>query len=309
MPRFARPRRGQLTALSITTGITAVAALMGSVLVPGLAAARNTAAHNAATAGAAQVTDPAALVNPFIGTTNNANDFPGADVPFGMVQWSPDTTSVPTAGATSTATRPITGFSLTHLGGAGLQGARPTCRCCRRSARCTPRPPWGSRTPASRPTRASTGWPWATGSTPSSPRPPGPGWAASASRRGHGQPDLQAGRQPEGRQPDQLQGGEQDRGPGRGHARATSAAPGTTTPCTSTCGSTRSSTAAGRSGAGSCGAGPGTCRSDATGPAAAHHTSSSAPEAAQPPHLPRAPARRTARRGGPRRCAARSAPT
>ena len=121
MPRFARPRRGQLTALSITTGITAVAALMGSVLVPGLAAARNTAAHNAATAGAAQVTNPAALVNPFIGTTNNANDFPGPDVPFGMVQWSPDTTSNPDGGGYKYSDGRITGFALTHLAGVGCK--------------------------------------------------------------------------------------------------------------------------------------------------------------------------------------------
>ena len=121
MPRFARPRRGQLTALSITTGITAVAALMGSVLVPGLAAARNTAAHNAATAGAAQVTDPAAMVNPFIGTTNNADDFPGPDVPFGMVQWSPDTTSNPDGGGYKYSDGRITGFALTHLAGVGCK--------------------------------------------------------------------------------------------------------------------------------------------------------------------------------------------
>lgn len=41
----------------------------------------------------AAVSDPASLVNPLLGTTNGANDFPGADVPFGMTQWSPDTAS------------------------------------------------------------------------------------------------------------------------------------------------------------------------------------------------------------------------
>ena len=94
---------------------------MGSVLGPGLAAARNTAAHNATTAGAAQVTDPAALVNPFIGTTNNADDFPGPDVPFGMVQWSPDTTSNPDGGGYKYSDRRITGFALTHLAGVGCK--------------------------------------------------------------------------------------------------------------------------------------------------------------------------------------------
>ncbi len=35
--------------------------------------------------------DPAQYVNPFVGTQNGGSTFPGADVPFGMVQWSPDT--------------------------------------------------------------------------------------------------------------------------------------------------------------------------------------------------------------------------
>lgn len=35
-----------------------------------------------------QLTD---LVNPFIGTENEGNTYPGAAVPFGMVQFSPDT--------------------------------------------------------------------------------------------------------------------------------------------------------------------------------------------------------------------------
>jgi putative alpha-1,2-mannosidase len=35
--------------------------------------------------------DPSSLVNPFVGTQNFGNTFPGASVPFGMVQVSPDT--------------------------------------------------------------------------------------------------------------------------------------------------------------------------------------------------------------------------
>jgi putative alpha-1,2-mannosidase len=35
--------------------------------------------------------DPAQYVNPFVGTEGDGNTFPGATVPFGMVQWSPDT--------------------------------------------------------------------------------------------------------------------------------------------------------------------------------------------------------------------------
>lgn len=73
-----------------------------------------------APAGAATlVSDPASLVNPFIGTSNQADDFPGADVPFGMVQWSPDTPSRPSGGGYEYNDSSITGFSLTHLSGPG----------------------------------------------------------------------------------------------------------------------------------------------------------------------------------------------
>ncbi|HVV19276.1 MAG TPA: lectin, partial [Pseudonocardiaceae bacterium] len=73
----------------------------------------------AITANAAVVSDPASVVNPFIGTSNAADDFPGADVPFGMVQWSPDTPSRPDGGGYEYKDSSITGFSLTHLSGPG----------------------------------------------------------------------------------------------------------------------------------------------------------------------------------------------
>ncbi|MFE2533113.1 lectin [Streptomyces sp. NPDC059371] len=72
---------------------------------------------------AAFVASPATVVNPFIGTTNEANDFPGADVPFGMVQWSPDTTSRPPGGGYEYNDSSITGFSLTHIAGPGCGAA------------------------------------------------------------------------------------------------------------------------------------------------------------------------------------------
>jgi predicted alpha-1,2-mannosidase len=74
-------------------------------------------------AQAAPVTGPASLVNPFIGTSNAADDFPGADVPFGMVQWSPDTPSRPDGGGYEYDDTSITGFSLTHLAGPGCRAA------------------------------------------------------------------------------------------------------------------------------------------------------------------------------------------
>ncbi|GAA2701980.1 alpha-1,2-mannosidase [Actinoplanes palleronii] len=67
----------------------------------------------------AAVSDPASLVNPLLGTSNGGNTFPGAVVPFGMVQWSPDTPSRPAGGNYAYSDNTITGFSLNHLSGPG----------------------------------------------------------------------------------------------------------------------------------------------------------------------------------------------
>ena len=72
------------------------------------------------------VSDPAALVNPLAGTgaapvaPGNVGEFPGADLPFGMIQWSPDTTPdrVSGSGYSYTDSR-ISGFSFTHMSGTG----------------------------------------------------------------------------------------------------------------------------------------------------------------------------------------------
>jgi predicted alpha-1,2-mannosidase len=69
--------------------------------------------------------EPAALVDPFVGTgsggkwVGQVDTFPGPTAPFGMVQFSPDTTSRPDGGGYSYADSAITGFSLTHLSGTG----------------------------------------------------------------------------------------------------------------------------------------------------------------------------------------------
>src|SRR5207244_3518253 len=72
--------------------------------------------------------DLARWVNPYTGTKAGGpdqgtgggagNTFPGADVPFGMVQWSPDTATHQHGGYFFDDNR-IKGFSLTHLSGAG----------------------------------------------------------------------------------------------------------------------------------------------------------------------------------------------
>lgn len=107
MTRLSRPPG------TAAIGLFAAAALaMAGLCAPAWAAGR-----------AALVASPASVVNPFIGTSNQANDFPGADVPFGMVQWSPDTTSRPPGGGYEYNDSSITGFSLTHIAGPGCGAA------------------------------------------------------------------------------------------------------------------------------------------------------------------------------------------
>jgi predicted alpha-1,2-mannosidase len=76
-------------------------------------------------AGAAAA-DPASRVDVFAGTMpgprtfGGGHDYPGAALPFGMVQWSPDTSpEAPHSGGYDYRDHHIDGFSLTHLSGAG----------------------------------------------------------------------------------------------------------------------------------------------------------------------------------------------
>jgi len=55
-------------------------------------------------------------VQPIIGTDGGGNTFPGASLPFGMIQWSPDTN---TDAWYIHSQKKINGFGLTHLSGAG----------------------------------------------------------------------------------------------------------------------------------------------------------------------------------------------
>jgi predicted alpha-1,2-mannosidase len=77
-------------------------------------------ASSAATAAAKPVTNPASLVNPFIGTSGSVDTFPGPDMPFGMIQWSPDTSpDRPDGGGYEYNDSQIMGYSLTHISGPG----------------------------------------------------------------------------------------------------------------------------------------------------------------------------------------------
>jgi predicted alpha-1,2-mannosidase len=105
--------------LRVATAVTAATALLGLGL-----GAQNA---GAASPGAAPA-DPASYVNPLIGSSNAGNTYPGAVVPFGMLAWSPQTStgnqfSTPAPGGYRYDATRIRGFSLTHLNGVGCSGA------------------------------------------------------------------------------------------------------------------------------------------------------------------------------------------
>src|ERR1700724_2927083 len=104
--------------------------LLGSTVLAGLGThltLRASAADSkAATASKAAASDPktdfCSYVDPFIGTGGHGHTFPGATVPFGMVQLSPDT-DVGRWDACSGYHHDdtsILGFSHTHLSGTGV---------------------------------------------------------------------------------------------------------------------------------------------------------------------------------------------
>ncbi len=102
--------------------LTSAVVATGASLAPAAPAMADTEANAAKTA------DLAKWVNPFVGTRPGGadhgtgggagNTFPGAVAPFGMVQWSPDTKKSQPGGYFYD-DNTITGFSLTHLSGAG----------------------------------------------------------------------------------------------------------------------------------------------------------------------------------------------
>jgi predicted alpha-1,2-mannosidase len=65
---------------------------------------------------AQSASSPYDAVDPLIGTAGGGNTFPGATLPYGMIQWSPDTNTDAWYAYTD---KQIDGFSLTHVSGAG----------------------------------------------------------------------------------------------------------------------------------------------------------------------------------------------
>ena len=87
-----------------------------------LAFAAASAVPAAAATRAALVSNPASLVNPFIGTTQPGRRLPRRRRPLRHGPVSPDTPSRPDGGGYEYNDSSITGFSLTHLSGPGCSG-------------------------------------------------------------------------------------------------------------------------------------------------------------------------------------------
>jgi predicted alpha-1,2-mannosidase len=72
----------------------------------------------------APVTNLAALVDTRTWTSGGGNTYPGAQAPFGMIQWSPDTMPGRVDGGGYTFTdKKLYGYSLTHVSGTGCRAA------------------------------------------------------------------------------------------------------------------------------------------------------------------------------------------
>jgi predicted alpha-1,2-mannosidase len=118
-------RRARLLQIPLVFTAALVTALGATAQAASAAPARDLAATAAP--------DLAGYVNPLSGTEPGGpdfgtgggaeNTFPGADVPFGMVQWSPDTVKRQPGGYFYPDTQ-IKGFSLTHFSGAGCNAAQ-----------------------------------------------------------------------------------------------------------------------------------------------------------------------------------------
>ncbi len=91
--------------------------MLGACLVLAFALA----APSAPAQGFSDFVNPLAGTEPGPGTFGGGHNFPGATVPFGMVQWSPDTVPANETGSGGYDYRNhhLKGFSLTHLSGAG----------------------------------------------------------------------------------------------------------------------------------------------------------------------------------------------
>ncbi|WP_413098959.1 GH92 family glycosyl hydrolase [Streptomyces sp. Inha503] len=113
-----RARRKRLRSRSALVG-GGVAVAVGALLAPLVEAPAASAAPRAD-----EVRHPVDHVDPLIGSAGGGNTYPGATLPFGMIAWSPtsttgDQTNTAAANGYSYDTTRVRGFSLTHVNGAG----------------------------------------------------------------------------------------------------------------------------------------------------------------------------------------------
>src|SRR5690349_20165587 len=94
-------------------------ALAGLAALGLLVAGTSTLNAYAAAKPAALVPDPASMVNTIVQTGAGGNDFPGAQAPFGMIQWSPNTKGRSGGGNYSPNDTNLRGYGLTALAGPG----------------------------------------------------------------------------------------------------------------------------------------------------------------------------------------------
>ena len=95
--------------------------LIAAVIMAGaVTGAAGTGGTLASASAATLISNPSPMVNPLIGTSGGVNEFPGPDMPFGMMQWGPDTSPDRADGGGYTyGDSQISGYSLTHLAGPG----------------------------------------------------------------------------------------------------------------------------------------------------------------------------------------------
>lgn len=117
----SRARRAWCSALSCAIAEVAAASLRVTALLAAFVLADAATPPRPAHA-ARSIHDPVDQVNPFIGTGGHGHTFPGATLPFGMVQLSPDTRLTGWDGCSGyhDSDRRVFGFSHTHLSGTGV---------------------------------------------------------------------------------------------------------------------------------------------------------------------------------------------
>ncbi|WGD37465.1 GH92 family glycosyl hydrolase [Lysinibacter sp. HNR] len=122
-PATARPNTSRrFKPLAFTAALSLLIGGLGGI-AGGTTPAAATPTTPAAPATPAASENLAALVNPFVGTESEGNAYPGATVPFGMVQLSPDNSSTFANTSYSNNAGRVWGFSHRHINSAGCPAA------------------------------------------------------------------------------------------------------------------------------------------------------------------------------------------